>query len=721
MPFSTWRRNSARKSLATARRRPLLGEILESRWTPAWSGVPPTLITPPPNSVGVILDTQRDASGQAAIAASEVDYYTFVAPVSGSYRFGATTPSSNLDPVLGIFSATGQRLAYNDDISNSNLDSQVTLNLIVGTRYYVGVTNYTGSGSGSYTWTIDGPSPVVLPTDDVYEENDSFAAARNLGSLTTATTISNLVMADASDYFKFTTAAGTSASNVAISFQHAQGNLNLELYNASGALLARSQGTTNAEQISLNGLAAGTYTARVYGNSSVTNPNYSLKITPPAAAPVTPTIDLSGTSLSVTNSTTWGQTITVGAGVRNSGNTAAGGFSEQWYLSRDPAGSSDDILLSRTNGAGNTYSVAGLAAGGTSTINATLQLPSTLPSGWTGSSFYVVMRTDSANQVAESNENNNFGQAGSGLDYAPITIGGTTQPGGFQIVVNMTGLTASQQAIFLQAADRWEEVIVGDLPNANYNGQTVDDLLINASATSIDGVGGILGQAGPDRFRSGTSLPYHGSMQFDSADLASMQSNGTLMDVVIHEIGHILGIGTIWESRGLLTGAGTSNPRFTGAQAVAAYNQIFGSNETGVPVESGGGSGTADSHWRDSVFRNEVMTGYIGPGSNLPLSRITVASLADLGYVVNMNAASAYTPPTSSSRTVSSTSSSSGSSARTSASSSTASDGTADSCPRNAAPTRDSIVRDALHARGVDALMAAYAAIADQELRRLRG
>src|SRR5258708_39129929 len=41
------------------------------------------------------------------------------------------------------------------------------------------------------------------------------------------------------------------------------------------------------------------------------------------------------------------------------------------------------------------------------------------------------------------------------------------------------------------------------------------------------------------------------------------------------------------------------------------------------------------SHFRESVFGNEVMTGYLNNGAN-PLSRVTIASLADLGYQVNM-------------------------------------------------------------------------------------
>jgi hypothetical protein len=109
-------------------------------------------------------------------------------------------------------------------------------------------------------------------------------------------------------------------------------------------------------------------------------------------------------------------------------------------------------------------------------------------------------------------------------------------------------------------------------------------------------------------------------------------------------MGHVLGIGSIWDTKGLLTGAGGSDPRFIGAQATAAYNQIFGRSEAGVPVENTGGSGTRDSHWRESVFTTELMTGWINSGSTIPLSRVTVGSLADIGYQVNMNAADNFTP-----------------------------------------------------------------------------
>lgn len=211
------------------------------------------------------------------------------------------------------------------------------------------------------------------------------------------------------------------------------------------------------------------------------------------------------------------------------------------------------------------------------------------------------------------------------------------------------GLTASQRNAFKAAADRWTRVIVGDLPSVFADGVLIDDLLIVAQGSDIDGVGGILGQAGPTRLRpSGAGaaafLPARGKMAFDRADLAKMEQNGSLVDVITHEMGHVLGIGTIWRHKQLLRGAGTSNPRFTGTNARREYGVLRGTGPTNVPVENTGGPGTQDSHWRESVFRNELMTGFVGNAGN-PLSRMTVASLQDLGYVVDPNAAEPYALP----------------------------------------------------------------------------
>jgi hypothetical protein len=57
-----------------------------------------------------------------------------------------------------------------------------------------------------------------------------------------------------------------------------------------------------------------------------------------------------------------------------------------------------------------------------------------------------------------------------------------------------------------------------------------------------------------------------------------------------------------------------------------------------------GGEGTREGHWRESVFDTELMTGFDDPGRNA-LSRLTIASLQDLGYQVNYEVADAYILP----------------------------------------------------------------------------
>jgi hypothetical protein len=232
----------------------------------------------------------------------------------------------------------------------------------------------------------------------------------------------------------------------------------------------------------------------------------------------------------------------------------------------------------------------------------------------------------------------------------------------FDIVLRgVDELDEDEAQAFADAEARWESVIVrgvtdlsvvprppclpgdsADLPSV------VDDVIIDVAVTSIDGPGNVLGQAGPNCYNTGTELPVHGSMEFDTADVDDLVAEDALDDVVVHEMGHVLGFGTLWDliavggQRKVITGAGTSNPSFLGPRAVAEYSAL-GVNDN-VPLENGGGPGTRDSHWRESTFNNELMTGYINTGSN-PLSRLTLASLADMGYQVDLSAADAYSLP----------------------------------------------------------------------------
>jgi hypothetical protein len=178
-------------------------------------------------------------------------------------------------------------------------------------------------------------------------------------------------------------------------------------------------------------------------------------------------------------------------------------------------------------------------------------------------------------------------------------------------------------------------------------------IIIYASVDTIDGPAHVLAQSGPCFVRNSNSIPVLGIMKFDRDDIAALVANGRLASVVLHEMLHTIGFGTVWGVKGVLTGSGTDDPEFAGAGAVSACNEAGGSTwcVAGVPVENclgldGCGAGNRDSHWRESIFDAELMTGFIeGTGKAMPLSNISVQSLADLGYSTNNLAADSYVVP----------------------------------------------------------------------------
>lgn len=236
----------------------------------------------------------------------------------------------------------------------------------------------------------------------------------------------------------------------------------------------------------------------------------------------------------------------------------------------------------------------------------------------------------------------------------------------FHIDVRFFGpdMTDAQKALFTNAAARISALVTGDIPDVplvNFDvggvcgfpelpvlNETIDDLVIYASVQNIDGPGRILAQAGPCAFRGRSQgyLTTIGVMEFDSADLDRMGANGTLQDVITHEMLHVLGIGTLWDAQGLTQNEGTPTVSYQGVAGKKGCLDDGGLStcSSGVPVENNGIPGTADSHWRESIFQSELMTGYVNAGG-MPLSAITAGSLQDMGYTVNMLAVDPFRVP----------------------------------------------------------------------------
>jgi hypothetical protein len=216
--------------------------------------------------------------------------------------------------------------------------------------------------------------------------------------------------------------------------------------------------------------------------------------------------------------------------------------------------------------------------------------------------------------------------------------------------------TTAQRQFFEAAAAKWEAAIVGDVPDAsgvisarscgsgiplpNFKG-TIDDILIDVLLQPIDGPGAVLGRAGPCLARNEDLLSLYGVMFFDTDDLPTLQQLNVLDEVIVHEMGHVLGVGTLWDfGRDLLQGT-AADPRFVGPAAVAGFHEVGGRGAT-IPVEEGFGPGTRFSHWDEETFDAELMTGFISLGGESPLSVMSIGSMEDLGYVVNTAAADEY-------------------------------------------------------------------------------
>jgi hypothetical protein len=178
---------------------------------------------------------------------------------------------------------------------------------------------------------------------------------------------------------------------------------------------------------------------------------------------------------------------------------------------------------------------------------------------------------------------------------------------------------------------------------------TVNSQVLFVTARNIDGVGNVLAQAGPCLTWTGTLVSVS-TMELDASDLNRSQAD--IDATVLHELMHVLGIGTQSQWDALVARAGTADPVFTGATALSQWLRAGGArwNGTAVPVENLGGAGSADSHWRKSILGGELMTSTMFADERLALSAITVGALRDLGYAVDYTAADAYVAPQSSVR-----------------------------------------------------------------------
>ena len=240
------------------------------------------------------------------------------------------------------------------------------------------------------------------------------------------------------------------------------------------------------------------------------------------------------------------------------------------------------------------------------------------------------------------------------------------------VFVEGHGFSESQMELFEEAADRWEDIIVDDVEDRDFKrwpfdsaekdwweeygleddigrvvikDEVLDDLRVFVTTEDRSG---FWGRGGPFWIRGENKLPILGRILIDEDVLTTYRErDGSTLAVMLHELGHVLGFGTIWDDKNQIGNPSIDNPNadthFKGFRARSAFHLAVrwqGYRGHRVPVENGGD----DSHWRESVFGAELMSPRPNVGEN-PLSNVTIRSLEDLGYEVDQSQADPYRIP----------------------------------------------------------------------------
>ena len=217
-----------------------------------------------------------------------------------------------------------------------------------------------------------------------------------------------------------------------------------------------------------------------------------------------------------------------------------------------------------------------------------------------------------------------------------------------------SGVSSTVRSHVEDARDEWEAVLedteLDDVTIAETRSclgisrfvGTVDDHLIFVHVDSIDGEGGILAYAGYCYRRLADDSPLLSATWIDEADVERMLDLDALVPVMFHELAHALGFsGRHWDRLDLLDEG--DDPHFEGELAIEAFDEAGGEDYDGekVPIQR-----WVYSHWRESVFGDEIMTPSINlENDEVPISAITLQAMADAGYRVDVSRADDYELP----------------------------------------------------------------------------
>jgi Leishmanolysin len=201
----------------------------------------------------------------------------------------------------------------------------------------------------------------------------------------------------------------------------------------------------------------------------------------------------------------------------------------------------------------------------------------------------------------------------------------------------------------LEAARFWENVI------AYSSFEDSHRMTIQVGGTNQEWTADkkVLASAGPENGRldaNGRWMPTSGTANINNNPLAIeglTSSIDSFRRVMIHELGHVMGIGTLWQSNGRSLINSMTGMYHANTYAGFAYGELLRSLvPSAIPLTINQKDDDSNySHWREEIFNTELMTHEAEFDGVMRLSQMTIASLRDIGWMVNYGAADFYALP----------------------------------------------------------------------------
>ena len=214
--------------------------------------------------------------------------------------------------------------------------------------------------------------------------------------------------------------------------------------------------------------------------------------------------------------------------------------------------------------------------------------------------------------------------------------------------------------MLVEAKQRWERIIMEDrwgpwpksflehplveVATAVPNG--VDDLYVAVVVGNIDGSGSRYAEAGQTLMQTGGRI-IAGSIKIDTNDIPTILDKNIfdwvrptrsfrqyfreftnlfaellrLKQLMLHELGHVLGIGTMWD-------AFVDGSSYIGTNGLKAWRDMGCTGDLPLNTRDTG-------HWNENCLAKELMTPTLKWNQDQHLSAITLGALEDQGWVVN--------------------------------------------------------------------------------------